>query len=658
MKRLSGTTRILLIIMLILSAITGLAGIAYLRTSAKKVEVPDFIGKEKKDVETWALENKIASSQLVYDYIFDDNSKEDTVLQQSLPAKTMMKKKDILTISVSSGPDPDFAMALPDFSGKEQKEVEAWFQDNHFTNVAYAFMPDEKIAKNIFLKASVKAGESVKRSQNLTVTFSSGTKNAEGTVTVPDFSTYSQKNIQAWGVTNHVTVEFAFAASDKIAKGKIISQSVKAGTTVKAGSKMTVTISSGRTVAVSSWIGKSKKAAEEWIKKNGLKANYLEKYSNKEAGIILEQNPSSKTVGEGATIVFTVSIGKVDLANYTDKKKSDFVNYIRALNTGYNGSANIKVDYTEQESDKPAGTIVSQSISGKVDPGTSVKVVVAIGKKVTVVNKAGSGLDDFKKYISGLGLKLGTITYTYHDTIAGGYLVSNDTGTYHSGAGVNCVVSKGPYTWDPGNMAKKGASWQTLYAGSNEARKYGYTLVKTDVQSDQPEGTMTEDCTISNKTISCKVAVPVMITAANVVGQDKDAASNTLTQLGFAVSLIEDANYSDTPFGQVIGQSIAAGTSVRKGTTIILTYSKGPKPVVTKEVPSIPAAIYDGQSAETIISGVKGILNGAGFYNLEFIAEDTTNTTNKKGLKSISPGSGTVINVEDKITIVYYTSQN
>ena len=149
MKRLSGTTRILLIIMLILSAVTGLAGIAYLRTSAKKVEVPDFIGKEKKDVETWALENKIASSQLVYDYIFDDNSKEDTVLQQSLPAKTMMKKKDILTISVSSGPDPDFAMALPDFSGKEQKEVEAWFQDNHFTNVAYAFMP-KKLRKIYF----------------------------------------------------------------------------------------------------------------------------------------------------------------------------------------------------------------------------------------------------------------------------------------------------------------------------------------------------------------------------------------------------------------------------------------------------------------------------------------------------------------------------
>ena len=169
---------------------------------------------------------------------------------------------------------------------------------------------------------------------------------------------------------------------------------------------------------------------------------------------------------------------------------------------------------------------------------------------------------------------------------------------------------------------------------------------------------MTEDCTISNKTISCKVAVPVMVTAANVVGQDKDAAGNTLTQLGFAVSLIEDADYSDTPFGQVIGQSIAAGTSVRKGTMIILTYSKGPKPIVTKEVPSIPAALYDAQSAEAIISWVKGILNGAGFYNLEFIAEDTTNTTNKKGLKSISPVSGTVINVEDKITIVYYTSQN
>lgn len=660
MMELTKTTKILLIAVLVLSAATGIAGFAYFSLASKKVEVPNFIGKEKKDVEAWALENKIASKQLAYNYSFDENSEEDTVLSQSLEANSVLKKNDVLTIGLSSGPDPDLTVAFPDFTGQEQQKVETWFQDNHFTDVAYAFMPDEKIAKNIFLKASVKAGDSVKRSDALTVTFSFGSKNAEAAVTVPDFSTYSQKNIQAWGVTNRVTVQFSFEGSEKIAKGKVISQSVKAGTTVKAGSKITVAISSGRLVSVSNFIGKSKAAAEDWIKKNGLKANYLEKYSSKEAGVILEQNPSSQTLAEGGTVVFTVSVGKVNLANYTDKKKDDFLNYIRSLNTGYNGSANIKVDLGERESDKPVGTILSQSVSGKVDPGTSVKVVVAVGKKVNVVNKAGSTLEAFKKYIGDSGLKVGTITYAYSDTVANGCLLSNDTGTYTAGSTVNCVVSKGTYVWNPGGLIKAGARWQTLYDQSAEARKYGYTVTKTDVPSEQEEGTIVNDCqvTAGGKSIACQVAVPIMITVPDVKGQDKDAAQATLTGLGLTVQMLENSDYSEQPAGQVIGQSIAANTSVRKGTAITLTYSKGPKPIVTKAVPKIYAAFYDGESAEKIISGVTQLLNSAGFYNLNFVAEDTTNTSNKKGIKSVTPETGTVINVEDTVTIVYYTSRN
>ena len=118
--KLTKTTKILLIAVLVLSAATGIAGFAYFSLASKKVEVPNFIGKEKKDVEAWALENKIASKQLAYNYSFDENSEEDTVLSQSLEANSVLKKNDVLTIGLSSGPDPDLTVAFPDFTGQEQ----------------------------------------------------------------------------------------------------------------------------------------------------------------------------------------------------------------------------------------------------------------------------------------------------------------------------------------------------------------------------------------------------------------------------------------------------------------------------------------------------------------------------------------------------------
>ncbi len=52
-------------------------------------------------------------------------------------------------------------------------------------------------------------------------------------------------------------------------------------------------------------------------------------------------------------------------------------------------------------------------------PGTTVNFQISKGKSITVENKAGVSEDEFKKYISGLGLSLGTRSTAYSDKAAG-----------------------------------------------------------------------------------------------------------------------------------------------------------------------------------------------------------------------------------------------
>lgn len=630
-----------------------------------EVAVPDFTGKTKTDVESWAKENRVSSSRYSFSYEFDETIAEDGVLSQSIPAGEMLGRENVLEVVLSSGKDPDASLTFPDLSTMSREEIEKWFEDNGFTNVSYAFAEDDSVEAGSFLKASVEAGAQVKRSDAITVTFATGGDGADTEITVPDFSTYSYKNMQAWGLTNGVTIKFVNEPSSTVAKGAYISQSVKAGTTVKAGSTITITLSSGKATDVVNYVGKTKKEADAWISNNGLKAVYREIYSTSDAGMIVSQNPSSGTVSSGGSVTFEVSVGKVDVTDFTGKTKTDLDNFVSATNAKYNSSAKLTVSYKEVESDQAAGTILSQSVSGLVNPGTAISAEVAVGKKVTVTSYAGKSLDSFRSYLSSLGLSLGNVSYAYSDSVASGNLISNDTGTYSAGASINCRVSNGAYTWDPGSAAKAGQSWSSLYAASATARANGYSLTKTDVESSTvAEGLMVSDCSISGKTIACQVSIGKYVTVDNVVGKDKDAAQSLLQNAGLSVTLVEQPEYSDTPAGQIIGQSIAAGTKVKASTAITLTYSKGPEPVVTGTIPNFPFnSLYVGATNqnEKMIGYMTSELNKAGFYNISFVKSTSSPSYGFVSMKTadgadVNPGDS--LNVKAQIVVTYGEPSN
>ena len=64
----------------------------------------------------------------------------------------------------------------------------------------------------------------------------------------------------------------------------------------------------------------------------------------------------------------------------------------------------------------------------------------------------------------------------------------------------------------------------------------------------------------------------------NVVGKGQDEASRTLTDAGLALGAVTDAYSEEVPPGQVIAQSVAAGTSLAHDSTVDVVLSKGREP--------------------------------------------------------------------------------
>ena len=78
--------------------------------------------------------------------------------------------------------------------------------------------------------------------------------------------------------------------------------------------------------------------------------------------------------------------------------------------------------------------------------GTAVDVVVSLGPPATVPDIVGQSEADANTAISAAGLIIGTATYAYSDTVAAGYIISqNPTGGTEVpfGSSVDFVVSLG-----------------------------------------------------------------------------------------------------------------------------------------------------------------------------------------------------------------------
>ena len=657
--KLTGKTFFLMVLTIALLALTLFLGFFGLQgfSRASGTELIDFTGMKKAEAEAWRTERKLAENQFVYSYVYDEEAAEDIILSQDRKKGTVLGKDETVVFTVSGGKDPQKEMELPDFTSMNRSEIEAWAEENGFLNLYIAFQTDESVPRDGFLASDPVSGTAVRRNQKIVVTVSSGTREEQqsvSSITVPDFSSYSQTNIQAWGSTNRISVNIQKQASDTVEKDRLISQSPKAGTALSPGESVTVTLSLGKAAAVQSFAGKTKAEAEQWVLSNNLRGIFLDVYhGTAKSGSIVSQDPSSGVIPQGGTICFEVSAGPILLSDYTGRTKSEFEAYILDLNTRNQKSANLSVSVQERESEEEKGILLSQSQIGETAPGSTVAITVSAGKMVQAVNKAGMEESDFRDYLTSLGLKPGNISYGFHDSISQGKIIRNDTGLFSKGSSISYTVSRGSFQWEYESLLEPGVLWSDFYSASSEARVNGWSLSKSDEESETFEQGEIIACSVKGKAISCKVSSGKVILVPDVVGKEINEALSLLKEAGLKPSEYESSDYREEPKGTVIGQSLAKGSKVSEGSAIALTVSKGPRPAETISLPRFNIGFWDGQSEEKIRADMTRIYSNAGFGNLRFTVKDTSSLDNMNGIERITPApDGSPADPDSEIQIV------
>ncbi len=302
----------------------------------------------------------------------------------------------------------------------------------------------------IFLQ-SVDAHEYVSNNTTIIVTVSKGSEDfVLGSVEGLD-QAEGERQLKAKNLVTSVIYE---ETDDDTLVGKIKSQAPVAGTTVKSGDTITLTVYRGADTimgVVPEIVGKTESAARKAIEDAGFVIGEVTyKYDEEvEEGVVISQ--SGAVAGEQA-----VADGKTTIINMVVSEGSFEVPDITGMTEGEAAKAledaSLKVGKVTEEysSEVEAGRIISQGTKAKtkVAKNTEIDYVISLGiELVEVPNIVGNASSDAKAALEALGLTSGTVAEANSDTVAAGVVISQGTEAatkVSRGTAIDYVVSLGP----------------------------------------------------------------------------------------------------------------------------------------------------------------------------------------------------------------------
>ena len=271
-------------------------------------------------------------------------------------------------------------------------------------------------------------------------------------VTVPDVKGMSYSEAKEVLEAKGLKIEKADEpiASQKIEKGKIVSQTPSKNSKVKKGRTVRVILSAGNTeLKVPDLKGLSYKEAKTLLSEMGLQISKGDEVDSDSVaeGLIASQYPSAKTKADkGDIITVNISKGKKDavipkLVGTTFTSESDVSDILSKY--GYKLG---KVSY--EESYETPGTIIKQSPDAgtTAEKNTTVDIVISKAKsKATVPNLNGMTYDQAESALQSLGFSVGRVTEEENNGFTAGtvfkqYPAANSE--YQTGSTVDIWIAK------------------------------------------------------------------------------------------------------------------------------------------------------------------------------------------------------------------------
>ena len=124
-----------------------------------------------------------------------------------------------------------------------------------------------------------------------------------------------------------------------------------------------------------------------------------------------------------------------------------------------------------------------------------------------------------------------------------------------------------------------------------------HTQVEEEFSDDIDTGSVTRSDPEGGSSVHKRAEVQLYVskgvdmkTVPELTGKSQDEAQRSLTEAGLAVGAVTDAYSEDVPQGQVISQSVAAGTSLAHDSAVDIVLSKGREPLTVPTLSGLSAS--------------------------------------------------------------------
>lgn len=397
----------------------------------------DFTNKNINEVMTWASANKIEIEQ-VYEY--SDIIPEYHIISQSIVPNTLLKNVKKINLIVSSGPNYDKLVVIPNMIGWNIDDALKTINDNFLNNVNIQYVINEEIERDYIFDQSIKG--QMRRNEPLTLKVSLGSKESLIPVNMIDLKNKKMFDATLWLKRNGIQYTLKYEFSDKVSRNYIIGQSILKDTTVDpTKDKVTLIVSKGKEIIVPDLTMMSIDDVTNWIIENNLKIKYEDRYDlNIPIGNIIETNyKEGDIIEEETTIYIVTSKGQLRMPKFSS------LNEFRSWASKYDIS--IKEEYEFNENVKKGNIIkFSHEENGIIEPTDTIIVYISNGAPVTIPNFVGTSKGNIKTTCTKLDL-ICSFTYSGYSSTAKDVAVSQNKkagSVVVSGTNVNINLSLGP----------------------------------------------------------------------------------------------------------------------------------------------------------------------------------------------------------------------
>lgn len=365
---------------LVIAAILAVVALGLWFSFNQKTEVPDFTSWTLSDVNTWAQNHDL---QLVYQGVYSDQPM-DTILSQDIEAGTSISANGVISVEVSQGLDPDEVMVLPAFDDSWDKtQIISWLNENRLENYRFELAADDALQPNVFVAYTLADADAFTRSDE--IVFIINQSSAVSTLIMPDLSTSTLADIEAWALSSDIQLSVKEVFSDSVPAEKFVSQSILPNTVLNSGSDLTVSFSKGEAVLIADFKIMDEAQAKEWASLNTVTLTIESIYSNLKEGTLVSQSIKANTAVEAKTrLTLTYSLGStITIGSYTNAALTSLQSFIDAQNKL---GAQLTLSVTTQYSASVGiNRIIALNVSDDaVSKGSTIEVIVSLGALVKV----------------------------------------------------------------------------------------------------------------------------------------------------------------------------------------------------------------------------------------------------------------------------------